>query len=253
MYPNANGCKSNQIEKSGSEFFVPCGNGSLFFDALKEVFDMVSFFVETFVKGCRRFSISLGRDAGLQAQPVQGPAEVIGVVSFIGEDGPFSAALHQIWSGSHVVALTGGQAQANRSALVVDQSMDLGRRSPSGTSNFLETSNFPGTEAVFVNFDAGRINRPQFSFRSFRELFKNGLPYPRFAPLFPAGVNGGVGSEDTQSTPGATFSKPEKQGLQYSFDGSRWPSPFGGAQYRFGPELNLINFFSSSSLDVSLG
>jgi hypothetical protein len=253
MKPDANSRKANQSKKSGSEFFVPGCYDSFFFDALEEVFDTVAFFVETFVECCRKFSISLGRDAGLQAQPVQGPAELIGVVSFVGEDGSLRTTLHQIRSGGQIVALSGGQTQTNRSSLVVDQGMNLGVGATSGASNLLETSNFHGTEPVLVDFDAGRIDGPQLSFRLFSKLFKNLVPDSCFAPLFSTSVNSGGRSEDAQSSPGTTFTQPEKQGFQNEVNGCGWSTSFFNPQYRFGIGRNLINFFSSSSLEVSLG
>ena len=114
MNPDTNSRKANQGKKSGSEFFITGSHRSLFLDALEEVFDMVAFFVESFVKSCRRFSIRLGRDAGLQAQPVQGPAELVRVVSFVGEDSSLSETLHQIRCGGQIVTLSSGQAQSNR-------------------------------------------------------------------------------------------------------------------------------------------
>jgi len=252
MKPDPNSGKSNQGEKPGSEFFVAGGNGPLFFDALEEVFDMVAFLVKSFVEGRRRFSIRLGRDAGLQAQPVEGPAELIAVIGFVGEDGSLGAALHQAGSGGQIVALSGGQAQPNGSSPVVDQGMDLGVGPAPGVSNFLKTSNFHGSETVFVNFDTGRIDGPQLPFRLFGKLFENLVPYPCIAPLFPAGVDGGVRGEDTQCAPGTTFSQPEEQGLKYEVHRRGWTASLSRVQYRFGLSRNLINFFSSSSFEVSL-
>jgi REP element-mobilizing transposase RayT len=70
-----------------ASFSNPIADGTLFLDALEEVFDLMPTLVVPFVIGCGIGSIGLGRNAGLESPLRKQGSKTIGVVGFVRQNG----------------------------------------------------------------------------------------------------------------------------------------------------------------------
>ena len=100
---------------------------------IEAALDAVALAVERLVVANASFAAAVGRDHRLHAGRLDGVADGIAVIGFIGDDRTALNAAQHRFGGTALMHLTTGQPDPQRPAEGVGQQMDLGGQSSSGT------------------------------------------------------------------------------------------------------------------------
>ena len=117
--------KQNKSSIIGEEFVVSRGDAPELFQLVKEAFDEVALFVESLVVGERRAAIEFGRDDRLSLACKDSFAQVIGVITLVGDDRFGRKTLDQGVRLGNIVALAWPEQQADGIAESVGRDVDL--------------------------------------------------------------------------------------------------------------------------------
>jgi hypothetical protein len=98
--------KQNKSSIIGEEFVVSRGDAPELFQLVEKAFDEVALFVEGLVVGERRAAIEFGRDDRLSLACKDSFAQVIGVITLVGDDRFGRKTLDQGVRLGNIVALT---------------------------------------------------------------------------------------------------------------------------------------------------
>lgn len=251
MEPIADSGNFDEAQVSAGEFLITRSDSAQFFDPLKEVFDGVATLVVAFVEFRWVDSVSLRWNACSKSEFSKLVSKCVTVIGLVSKNGSRADALNQSRCCNEIVRVSRRQRQAHSIAVRIHEGMNLGIRPTSRFPNALTFRGSRGSMRMFVYFAARGIDSPELPFAQRTESFKNVIPETGFAPLFPAGVDRCMWSENTQSPPTATFTEAEQYRLKDDF-GRRLGAPFllsGGARNRY--RTTEINFFSSMILRAS--
>jgi hypothetical protein len=127
----------NGGEEVACELVVACGDGSEVLELVEEPFDEVAFSVEGEVALARGDAIDLWRDDRGDAPRLQGQDQSVGVIGLVGQEGSRTDPGQQRLGLAKIGGLAGGQRDADRIAQSVDDDVDLGGQSASGTADGL--------------------------------------------------------------------------------------------------------------------
>ncbi len=101
----------------------------------EEALDQVALSVEPIAEARLPFAVGFGWDVGRGALLLDQRADAIGVISFVGEnDGAGTKVVEQPIGDLAVMRLACGQAEPDREALRIDDSVDLGREPASAAT-----------------------------------------------------------------------------------------------------------------------
>lgn len=116
---------------------VSCGDAAEVFEFVEASFDAIARFVDLEVVGDLVFSGRVAGDDGGGAGAFDEGAEVVAVVSLVGEHVSRPEAVQQGRRLGHVAGLTGGEQDAQRPALGIGGQVDFSGQSASGTPQSL--------------------------------------------------------------------------------------------------------------------
>lgn len=117
------------------EFVVPGGDTAEVLELAGEALDKVALAMEHLAEAGLPLSIGFGRDVRHGALRLNQIADAVGVICLVGQDdGAGIEAIQQPICGRPVMCLTCCQGEPDRESLSIDDSVDLGRESASGTT-----------------------------------------------------------------------------------------------------------------------
>lgn len=233
------------MKELSSEFFVSGGDGTLLFDSLEEVFNMVAVFVVPSVERLRMGSVGFRWNAAFQSALIKELPELIRIIGFVSKNRSPRKAVDQFECTDQIVAITGCADEAKHAPSSINQSMNLRIRSTSRLPYQLMFRSLRAAEGMFMHFDTGRINRPQLALQPSRQKDVDFVPNAKVAPFSPSSVDRGIGGEDAQGAPTASFTKTKQNRLEDRFYRNRWPSRFSFVSTVCSTRIDQINFFSS--------
>ena len=105
--------------------------------------DEVALFVEIGVVGALELAISLRRDDGFGSRFSDPVAQVVGIITLVGDRGADLEAVDKFMCEGNVVTLAGAGDQTDRIAERIAGGMDLGAQPPAGTRGHDVCSNRP--------------------------------------------------------------------------------------------------------------
>jgi hypothetical protein len=129
--------EENEASIVGEELVISCRDAPELFQLVEEAFDEISLFVERLVVGERRTAIRFGRNDGFGSAFEDSLAQVIGVITFVGDDGLSLKAFDQGVRLCDVVALTWPEQQADGIAERVGCGVDLCAQAAAGPAQTL--------------------------------------------------------------------------------------------------------------------
>lgn len=252
LKPIADSGKCGQRQKTGSQLLVSGGDGTSLLEALEEVLDLVAVSVVPPVMRSGAEPVGFRRDAGAQSAAGEKLAEGVAVVRLVSEDRAVCDSRDERRSCGEIVRITRREPELHRSTPGVDQRVDLGVGAASGCSNALTASASSRPSGVLVGFRTGRVDRPKPAVRPGRQTAENDIPQAGLAPLLPARVDRGMGSEDPESSPRAALAKAVENGQENRLGRQRRTS----ARYSWFCVRSFlrdeINFFSTAADAASL-
>ena len=101
------GCELHESEEGRGEFFIASGDAPDFFDAAKEVFDVVAMLVVTAMEAGRRFPAFSGWDTAAGVLGAQIGAKRIGVEALVGHNAVVTQAAPERDNGMQVMLWAG--------------------------------------------------------------------------------------------------------------------------------------------------
>jgi hypothetical protein len=101
----------------------------------EEALDEVSLAVDAAIDGPVGKPAACRGDVRFCAGASDQREQIVGIVTAVGDDMAAFEALQQLGSGPQVVGLAGGKHQADRQAVLVDDSVDLGAQSATRTAD----------------------------------------------------------------------------------------------------------------------
>ena len=133
----------NGAEEVLCGFIVSGCYGAELLELGEEVFDEVASFVEVSVMVSGELAIGLGRDdCGLAGFGQGHKHPLVGVERFVSNQGVRLHAREQVIGATQIMGLSAGQEEPHWVAQGIDQTVDLGTQSPSGTSDCLVLPGF---------------------------------------------------------------------------------------------------------------
>ena len=133
----------NGRKKIAFGLVIACGDRPELLDTAKEILNQVTLFVKLLVVIANRQAASLGRDEGGLfggSQEFQHP--FVRVISLIRNKSGRLHVRQKAIRTNQVMRLASGQMEANRIAERIDQSVDFGAQSTTGSTNGLVFTNF---------------------------------------------------------------------------------------------------------------
>ena len=136
-HPDHGGGEMDEGEEVSGSSVEACCEAPEVFEFVEASLDAVAASVECGVVRDRHPARAGGRDDGFGAEVFDELAQGGGVIGAVGEDGPRREAMDEGWCGEDVVALSGGDEEADRPAERVRGHVDLGGQSSSATPQSL--------------------------------------------------------------------------------------------------------------------
>jgi hypothetical protein len=127
----------NSGEEISGEFVVACGDGAKVLEFIEEALDEVAFAVEREIASTLDFAIGLWRNYRADLTPVEGVDQRVGVVRFVSEQSPGIDVFDQRFRASQIMRLPGREHQLDGIAKGIDEHVDFGRQSASGSADRL--------------------------------------------------------------------------------------------------------------------
>jgi hypothetical protein len=124
----------DETEEVARRLVVARGDGSESLELVKEELDEVAEAIEPPVEGALLLSRGVLADDGLDAVRFDEFDELVGVVAGIGKAGSALQVLNQVFGDRCLVLLPRRDLDLKRSALGVDERVDLGRKTSSRTA-----------------------------------------------------------------------------------------------------------------------
>ena len=122
----SNGGKEHESAVVGEELVISRGDAPEMLELIEETLDEIAFLVERLVVGERRAAVGFRRNDRLGVAFEDSLAQVIGVITLVGDDGFGFKSLDEIMCFGDVVALARPEQQADRIAERVGRGMDFG-------------------------------------------------------------------------------------------------------------------------------
>ncbi len=110
----------------GEEFVISRGDAPELLQFVEETLDEIALFVERLVVGERRAAVGFWRNDRLRGAFEDSLAQVIGVITLVGDDGVGLKAFDQVVRLGDVVSLAWPEQQADRVAERVGRGVDFG-------------------------------------------------------------------------------------------------------------------------------
>ena len=228
-----------------SQLFVSRGDSSLFLDSLEEILDVAAMLIVTSVKWPGISSVSLRWNTAFHPALGKKLPELIRVVGFVSENCSTRKAIDEFEGPDQIVAIPGCTKDSKHATGPIDQRMDLSVRSAPRMPDLLFFRALWASKGMFVDFHAGRIDRPQFAFESSSKEDMDFIPDTEVAPFSPSSVNRSVRGENTERPPTATFTKTKEDCVKYRFRSNRLPSSLSPPGLVGRTRIDQMNFFSS--------
>src|ERR1017187_4262363 len=104
---------------------------------VEEALDEIALAIEREVAIPRRFAIGFGRNHRGDSSLSEGIDQLISIVSLVAKQGVWIGAVDQLLRASQIVGLSRGEHQFDRIAQSIDEGMDFGRQSATGSADRL--------------------------------------------------------------------------------------------------------------------
>jgi hypothetical protein len=124
-------------EEISGEFVVASGDGAKVLEFIEEAFDQITFAIECEVAVPRDLAIGLWRNHRGDLAPVESIDQQIGVVRLVTDQGLRIDAVDQRLRASPIVGLPGREHQLDGVAKGIDERVDFGRQSATGSTDRL--------------------------------------------------------------------------------------------------------------------
>jgi hypothetical protein len=174
--PIQGGRELDESEEGGGEFFIASGNAAEFFDAAKEIFDVMAMFVVTAMEAGRTPPAFSGWNTAAGVLGVQIGAKCIGVETLVGHGTVVPQAAAERGNGVQVRLRARCESDRDRAAMLVDHRREFGVQSTFSSPDSLRELTTPGIGSVLMQFDMRTVQVPQRPFRAPRQSRQQSAP-----------------------------------------------------------------------------
>lgn len=187
--PIQSGGKLHEGQESEGELLVAGGDAPEYFDAGKEICDVMAVPVVTAMESSRMVAAPSRRDSTAGTLRAQIGAETIGVEALVGHDPVTPQAPPWRGHGVQVVLRAGGQDKINRPAMLVDDGGELGVQAAFGPPDGLRQMATRGIGPILMQLDMRAVQMPQHSFGAPSQSRQQAAPQATGRPAPPAGAD----------------------------------------------------------------
>lgn len=154
------GSELHESEEGDGEFFIASGDATEFFDAAKEVFDVVAVPVVTAMEAGWRPPSFSGWNTAAGVLSAQVGAKRIGVEALVGYDAVLTQAAPQRSNGVQVMFWAGCEGDRDRAAMLVGHGREFGVQSPFSPPDGLRELATRRIGSVLMQFDMRTVQVP---------------------------------------------------------------------------------------------
>lgn len=189
MKPIEHSSEVNEAEKGDGQLFIAGAYAAECFDALEEVFDVMSLAVEATVKGEGMATTGLCRDADADPERIKFLREGTSVEAFVSDEPSTSQGWEQRFNGELIMTLSTVQDAGYQATAQIDGSGQFAVQSSFGFAYGLSGLAATRVGSVLMHFDVRTIDESQRATRLAREATQDLGPQPDCDPPTPSRVD----------------------------------------------------------------